>query len=104
PQAGRAGAGRAHGAGRARQGMKESTMSKKYSPTPQDRQAPQSGKVENDSNKLGQEAPTQKNEGRRTPQSRSDREDHIGNNQTKVRGGSPQGSNTHQPPKTGRRG
>jgi hypothetical protein len=53
-------------------------MSKKYHPSMQDKQAAQSGKVENDSNKVGKEAPTQKNEGRRTPQSRHDREDHIG--------------------------
>ena len=53
-------------------------MSKKYHPSMQDKQAARSGKVENDSNKLGKEKPTQKNEGRRTPQSRHDREDHIG--------------------------
>lgn len=77
-------------------------MSHKYHPAPQDKQAALSGKVENDANKQGQEAPTQKNEGRRTPQSRHDREDHIGNNQSKMRGGSPQGSNTFSPPKKGR--
>ena len=79
-------------------------MTKKHMTTEQDRQTPRSGKVENDSNKLGKETPTQKNEGRRTPRSRHDREDHIGNNQTKMRAGSPQGSNTFQPPKGGRRG
>jgi len=62
-------------------------MSKKYTPPTQDKQAGQSGKVENDSNKLGQETPTQKNEGRRTPQSRSDRESQVGNNQSKMRRG-----------------
>jgi len=64
-------------------------MSKKYQPSMQDRQAAQSGKVENDSNKLGKEQPTQKNEGRRTPMSRHDREDHIGGNanQNQVRTG-----------------
>jgi hypothetical protein len=71
---------------------------------PKDKQAAHSGKVENDRNKLGQETPTQKNEGRRTPASRHDRESHIGNNQSKMRAGSPQGSNTASPPKTGRRG
>ena len=79
-------------------------MSKKYQPSMQDKQAARSGKVENDTNKLGKEQPTQKNEGRRTPQSRHDREDHIGNNQSKMRGGSPQGSNAHQPPRKSARG
>ena len=79
-------------------------MTRKYTRPMQDKQAGLSGKVENDTNKLGKETPTQKNEGRRTPQSRHDREDHIGNNQSKMRGGSPQGSNTASPPKTGRRG
>lgn len=79
-------------------------MSHKYHPHPDDKQAPMTGKVENDTNKKGQETPTQKNEGRRTPQSRHDREDHIGNNQSKMRGGSPQGSNTFSPPRSGRRG
>ena len=40
------------------------------SQNPQDRQAPQSGKVENDFNKRGEQRPTQKNEGKRTPKSR----------------------------------
>ena len=53
-------------------------MTKKYHTTLEDKQAGQSGKLENDHNKQGQEAPTQKTEGRRTPQSRHDREDHIG--------------------------
>lgn len=79
-------------------------MTKKYLRSAQDRQTPQAGKVENDTNKLGKEAPTQKNEGRRTPKSRHDREDHIGNNQSKMRGGSPQGSNTASPPSSRRRG
>lgn len=80
-------------------------MTHKYKPSAQDQQVPQSGKVENDSNKQGKEAPTQKNEGRRTPQSRHDREAKIGgNNQSKMRGGSPQGSNTASPPNSRRRG
>jgi hypothetical protein len=64
-------------------------MSKKYQPSLQDKQAARSGKVENDTNKLGKEQPTQKNEGRRTPLSRHDREDHIGGNanQNQVRTG-----------------
>jgi hypothetical protein len=73
-------------------------MTHRYHPHPQDRQTGQSGKNENDTNKVGNQPPTQSNEGQRTPQSRHDREDHIGNNQSKVRGGSPQGSSTHQPP------
>jgi hypothetical protein len=79
-------------------------MTKKYLRPMQDKQAALSGKVENDTNKLGKEKPTQKNEGRRTPLSRHDREDHIGNNQKKVRAGSPQGSSTHQPPQAAARG
>jgi hypothetical protein len=43
-----------------------------------DKQAPLSGKVENDFNKVGEQKPTQKNEGRRTPASRSDRESQLG--------------------------
>jgi len=53
-------------------------MTKKYHTSIQDKQAALSGKVENDTNKMGKERPTQKNEGRRTPMSRSDRDDHIG--------------------------
>lgn len=74
-------------------------MSKKYHASAQDKQAALSGKVENDTNKVGHQHATQKNEGQRTPQSRHDREDHIGNNQHKVRAGSPQGSNSAQPRK-----
>jgi hypothetical protein len=79
-------------------------MTHRYKNHPQDAQTPQSGKVANDTNKLGNQAPTGKNEGRRTPQSRHDREDHIGNNQSKVRGGTTQGTSTHQPPKASARG
>jgi hypothetical protein len=64
-------------------------MTHRYKNQPQDKQAPLSGKVENDFNKIGNEAPTQKNEGKRTPQSRHDREDHIGNNQSHMRQGGP---------------
>jgi hypothetical protein len=64
-------------------------MSHRYHPAPQDKQQPQSGKVENDTNKMGQQPPTQRNEGRRTPESRHDREDQVGgrSNQKKVRTG-----------------
>jgi hypothetical protein len=41
---------------------------------PADRQAPHSGKLANDHNKMGEQKPTQKNEGRRTPQSRHERQ------------------------------
>jgi len=77
-------------------------MTHKYMQSKQDKQAGHSGKVENDSNKQGKGQATQTNEGQRTPQSRHDREDHIGNNQKKMRAGSPQGSNSFQPPKRGR--
>ena len=47
-------------------------------------------KLANDTNKEGQQAPTQKHEGKRTPLSRSDRESHIGaDNQTRGRKGGP---------------
>ena len=53
-----------------------------------DQQEPQTGKVENDHNKLGEQAPTQKNEGERTPQSRHDRESQIvSSNQNQSRRG-----------------
>jgi hypothetical protein len=40
---------------------------------PADRQAPRSGKLANDHNRMGNQKPTQRNEGRRTPESRHDR-------------------------------
>ena len=53
------------------------------------------GKVENDHNKMGDKEPTQLNEGQRTPDSRHDREAHIGgSNQTQSRKGAG-GSSTH---------
>jgi len=79
-------------------------MTHKYHPSEQDKQTGHSGKVENDSNKLGQEKATQSNEGRRTASSRHDREDHIGNNQVKVRRGSTQGTTSQQPPMHSARG
>jgi hypothetical protein len=55
---------------------------------PRDKQAPHTGKVENDTNKLGEKAPTQLNQGQRTPDSRSDREAHVGgSNQSQSRRG-----------------
>lgn len=54
-----------------------------------DKQKPGTGKVENDRNSQGDKDPTQKNEGRRTPHSRSDRDAHIGSgNQVQSRQGS----------------
>ena len=56
---------------------------------PRDKQAPHTGKVENDTNKLGEQEPTQLNQGKRTPESRSDRESHVGGgNQSQSRRGS----------------
>jgi hypothetical protein len=55
---------------------------------PNDRQAAHSGKVENDHNKIGEQAPTQRNEGRRTPESRHERmEPRGGHNQVSERKG-----------------
>ncbi len=55
---------------------------------PRDKQTGHTGKVENDSNKMGEQDPTQLNQGKRTPDSRSDREAHIGGgNQTQARRG-----------------
>jgi hypothetical protein len=64
-------------------------MTHRYKNNPQDEQVGQSGKNANDTNKQGEQKPTQKNEGRRTPESRHDREDHIGGkaNQKLVRTG-----------------
>jgi hypothetical protein len=64
-------------------------MTHKHKTAPHDKQAGLSGKVENDFNKIGNEPPTQKNEGQRTPQSRHDREDHIGVNQSQARRNAP---------------
>lgn len=61
------------------------------SQNPADKQAPRSGKIENDFNQQGEQVPTQKNEGRRTPKSRHDRESMIGNNQSKQRSQAPDG-------------
>ena len=69
---------------------------------PRDKQAGRSGKVENDHNKLGETRPTQKNEGRRTPMSRHDRDVNVGSeNQSRSRRGTP---NSGAGPKGGGRG
>jgi hypothetical protein len=49
-----------------------------------DRQEPHTGKVANDRNKVGNQAPTQKNEGRRSPESRHDRQTFAGGPQNQV--------------------
>ncbi len=57
---------------------------------PTDKQEPGKGKVENDHNQQGNKAPTQKNEGQRTPESRHDRESQVGSgnqNQSRQNGG-----------------
>lgn len=79
-------------------------MTHRYKVNPKDKQPGMSGKVENDTNKMGNERPTQFNEGRRTARSRSDREDHVGNNQAKVRRGTTQGTVSQQPPMRSARG
>ena len=61
-------------------------MSKRQNP--RDEQAPNTGKVANDHNKVGEQALTQKNEAKRTSDSRTDREAHLGSgNQTRSRTG-----------------
>ena len=46
------------------------------------------GKVENDFNQMGEQKPTQRNEGQRTANSRHDRESHVGgSNQLQTRRG-----------------
>jgi hypothetical protein len=66
--------------------FQEHEMAKPHNPA--DKQAPLSGKVENDFNKMGEQKPTQKNEGRRTPQSRHDRDSQVGSqNQNRARRG-----------------
>lgn len=63
------------------------------SKNPADQQTPQTGKVENDHNKQGRQPPTQKNEVKRTPDSRSDREANIRNNEAHMKqGGSKSGN------------
>jgi hypothetical protein len=62
----------------------ESTMT--YRQNPRDEQTAQAGKADNDKNKLGDKSTTQLNQGHRTPDSRNDREAHVGSsNQTQSR-------------------
>ena len=58
-------------------------MTKRSNPV--DQQEPQTGKVENDHNKQGAQPPTQKHEAKRTPDSRSDREANIRNNEAHMK-------------------
>lgn len=59
---------------------------------PADKQAPHSGKLANDHNKVGNQKPTQRNEGRRTPESRHDRlMTRGGDNKITARKGGPGG-------------
>lgn len=59
---------------------------------PADKQEPRTGKVTNDTNKQGDKEATQLNQGKRTPDSRNDRESNLGgNNQSQSRRGA--GSN-----------
>lgn len=61
---------------------------------PRDKQPPHTGKVENDTNKAGEQDPTQLNQGQRTPESRNDREAHVGgSNQSQSRRGPPGSAN-----------
>jgi hypothetical protein len=66
--------------------QKEHFMGKSHNPD--DKQAAHTGKVENDFNKTGERKVTQTNQGQRSPQSRSDRDSHIGSsNQNQSRRG-----------------
>lgn len=59
---------------------------------PRDKQPGHTGKVANDANKQGEQDATQLNQGKRTPESRSDRESHIGgDNQSQARRGTTTG-------------
>lgn len=59
-----------------------------YKQNPRDEKVAKTGKVENDANKLGAQEPTQINQGKRTPESRHDREAHVGGgNQSQSRRG-----------------
>jgi len=55
---------------------------------PDDKQTSHTGKVENDFNRTGNREATQINQGQRSPQSRNDRDSHIGSgNQNQSRRG-----------------
>jgi len=59
-----------------------------YTEDARNKQTPKTGKVENDSNKQGATQLAQLNQGKRTPDSRTDREAHLGRgNQSRPRCG-----------------
>lgn len=60
--------------GSAAQLDEEQRRNSMQSASPQDRQEPHTRKLSNDHNKMGETTPTQTHEGRRTPQSRHDRQ------------------------------
>jgi hypothetical protein len=60
---------------------------------PDDKQTSHTGKVMNDFNKQGEHKPTQKNEAQRTPESRSDREANIRNNESHMKQGASKSGN-----------
>ncbi len=71
---------------------KESIMTKQPNPKAEDKQPPHTGKVANDRNQAGEQAPTQLNKAQRTPDSRHDREAHVGSgNQSQSRRGGTKG-------------
>ena len=60
---------------------------------PRDKQEPKTGKVENDTNKIGEQEPTQLNQSQRTPASRHDRESQVGSSNQSQSRRSPPGGN-----------
>lgn len=71
---------------------RQTTSKQQQPPQPDEDTSPKAtghgGKVENDFNQVGEQKPTQRNEGKRTPNSRSDRESHVGgSNQLQSRRG-----------------
>lgn len=66
--------------------------------SPQDRQEAHTGKYGNDHNKMGEQHATQTNQGRRTPESRHDKEMHVGgDNRIQSRQANPQAGESHGP-------
>jgi hypothetical protein len=79
-----------------RDSTRKQPTSKQQQPQPDEDTSPKAtghgGKVENDFNQVGEQKPTQRNEGQRTPNSRSDRESHVGgSNQLQSRRGGSSG-------------
>ena len=74
---------------------KDSTSSNHSKEARKDDGAEGSGKVANDHNSTGEQPATQTNQGRRAPESRHDRESHVGSgNQTQSRRGAPGSSSS----------